>query len=618
MKFIKYLAGAILLASGFQAVGQTTDASKPNVMTVHTPFHQYQFGIKDVDKITFSYQEKVPTPENYDSYRNYFYDYPYRLLHGWFGRDFDESVMMQGDDMMAICYTTGNYYDDGRAINGSIHCHTLDNWSTYILSGILDACKTVSDFIAQYENREGFKQEIAKLRAIRAYYHFWGMELYGDVPIIDHVIGEKEVLTRTPRATVARFIANELEDLLSQEGDDGTSLLSKANDETTYGKPNYWMATALLAKVYLNWGVYTTPITQVSADTPNPMLNRCVELCDELINCGLFSVGYGYRHKFFPDNGVHISDFIYAYDIRRGSYSDGAKTWTRWSYYKLKNCLKPQILNDGAKMDYSTAGTWVLTPQAAAKFNLPGDERNLMILQGPVYMWDKYFNITDTPVNLYAGDECTDNLLIGQLEFVADFEMDDPSINSLGAENAPVPNRKNIANGTALLNSRKGARCFKFPSLPQDYYERYFNYNRQQENDYPIFRLADIVLMKAECLLRGATPTNGDTPASLMNIVRRCSGAPDVIGTPTIQDLMDERLRELIMEPWRRNDLIRNGMFEDDWAWKNGWYENGVWHERLSPCGTPARDKRHRLFPIHRSILEANPTWSQNPGYQGI
>ena len=81
---------------------------------------------------------------------------------------------------------------------------------------------------------------------------------------------------------------------------------------------------------------------------------------------------------------------------------------------------------------------------------------------------------------------------------------------------------------------------------------------------------------------------------------------------------MDERLRELIMEPWRRNDLIRNGMFENDWAWKNGWYVDGVWHERVAADGTPARDKTHRLLPIHREILQSNPNWSQNPGYQGL
>lgn len=255
-----------------------------------------------------------------------------------------------------------------------------------------------------------------------------------------------------------------------------------------------------------------------------------------------------------------------------------------------------------------------MTPEAVRKFNLPGDERNQMILQGPVYAMDWDYNFTTTPVNLYSKTNCIESSKIGQLEFVADFQLDDPSIYSVGAEMAPAANSTTIANGTAWLNSRKGARCFKFPAAQQDF----DMFNRHQQNDYPIFRLADIVLMKAECLLRGATATNGDTPASLMNIVRRCSGAPDVTGTPTIQDLMDERMRELIMEPWRRNDLIRNGMFENDWAWKNGWYVDGVWHERVAADGTPARDKTHRLLPIHREILQSNPTWSQNPGYQGL
>lgn len=373
------------------------------------------------------------------------------------------------------------------------------------------------------------------------------------------------------------------------------------------------MASALLAKLYLNWGVYTTPITEVTADTPNPKLNRCVELCDELMTCGLFDVSNGYRRKFFPDNGVHISDFIYALDVDQANCNSVGHQWMRWSYYKQHKYLKPQITG-WDNISATTAGVQVLTPEAVKKFNLPGDERNQMILQGPVYAMDWDYNFTTTPVNLYSKTNCIESSKIGQLEFVADFQLDDPSIYSVGAEMAPAANSTTIANGTAWLNSRKGARCFKFPAVQQDF----DMFNRHQQNDYPIFRLADIVLMKAECLLRGATATNGDTPASLMNIVRRCSGAPDVTGTPTIQDLMDERLRELIMEPWRRNDLIRNGMFENDWAWKNGWYVDGVWHERVAADGTPARDKTHRLLPIHREILQSNPNWSQNPGYQGL
>ncbi|MDE6439075.1 MAG: RagB/SusD family nutrient uptake outer membrane protein, partial [Muribaculaceae bacterium] len=72
------------------------------------------------------------------------------------------------------------------------------------------------------------------------------------------------------------------------------------------------MAKALLAKLYLNWGVYTNPITSVTASTPNEKLNECVAICDDIILSGLFDVGQGYRKKFFPDNGVQIKDFIYA------------------------------------------------------------------------------------------------------------------------------------------------------------------------------------------------------------------------------------------------------------------------------------------------------------------
>ena len=224
----------------------------------------------------------------------------YRKLHGWFGRDINEGVVNQGDDIMAVCYTQGNYYDDGRAINASIHCLTLDNYNTWILNDIMAACNESSKRISAYGGPTFDDPIVAPVRAIRAFYHFWGMELFGDVPIYDHPVGEGEIVNRQPRAQVAQFIADELEAILAQTKEDGTPALSQANDISTYGKPNYWMACALLAKVYLNWGVYTNPITEVTATTPNPKLDRCVELCDELINCPLFEVGTGYRRSFSP------------------------------------------------------------------------------------------------------------------------------------------------------------------------------------------------------------------------------------------------------------------------------------------------------------------------------
>lgn len=532
----------------------------------------------------------------------------YRFLHSWFGRDFNECVVNQGDEVMGCCFGAGNYFDDGRYLNSSIHSLHLDDWRTRIIEGCMSGNSYTNTRIASYGGPEFNDPLVAPLRAMRAYYHFWMMELYGDAPIMDHVLQDGEVIDRSPRAEVAKWIESELLEILNQE--DG---LSKANDVSTYGKPNYWMAAALLAKLYLNWGVYTHDITTVDNNTPNEKLNDCVYWCDEIIKSGIFEVGVGYRKKFFPDNGVHIKDFIYALDVDPATKNDGTTTWYRWFGFKKDGLCRPYSL--GWKNDKSFAGQTVLTPEAVARFNLPGDERNEIILQGPQYAFDAQFNKTDEPVYIYTNPD-KENTRIGQLNFRAEFEFDDASIYSLGDEALPKATNATVKDGTALMNIQKGARCFKYPPREEDY----SLWSRQQANDAPIFRFADILLMKAECIMRGATATLGDTPGSLFNTVRRCSSAPEISGNPTMQELLDERSREFILEPWRRNDLIRFGQFENDWGQKNKYK---VWdneeHTQFHWVERPGvKDPNRRLIPIHRGILETNLNWSQNPGYQGL
>ena len=531
----------------------------------------------------------------------------YRNLHGWFGRDYNEGVVNQGDEIMGVCYGLGNYYDDGRAINGSIHSLTLNNWNTRMIMDCMGACTQTNEKIVQYGGPDKNDPIVAPLRAIRAYYHFWMMELYGDAPIMDRPIGEEEAVDRLPRAEVARWIETELLDILNQEGG-----LSKANDVSTYGKPNYWMAAALLVKLYLNWGVYTHDITTVNASTPNEKLNDCVKWCDEIIKSGIFEVGYGYRRKFFPDNGVHIKDFIYAYDVDPATKGDGTTTWHRWFAFKKEGLLKPTMY--GWSNPLSVAGNTVLTLEAVKRFCLENDERNEMVLSGPQYAMDANFNFTDEPIMIYK-DPDDPNSLKWQLNFHAEFNFDDGSIYSLGDESMPAATNMTVAAGIALLNIQKGARLCKYPPRQEDY----TLWNRQQANDYPIFRYADILLTKAECLMNGATPTMGHSVESLVNEVRDCSHAPHVSGAFTLQDLADERSREFILEPWRRNDLIRWGMFENDWGEKNQykvWDDAGHtqfhWVEREG-----AKDPNRRLMPIHIDVLNRNTNWSQNPGYIG-
>lgn len=532
----------------------------------------------------------------------------YRFLHGWFGRDFNEGVVNQGDEVMGVCYTLGNYYDDGRAINGSIHSLTLDNWNTRMILDCMSGCVETNKKIMAYGGPDQKDPIVAPLRAIRAYYHFWMMEMYGDAPIMDHLVDEGTAIDRMPRAEVAKFIESELLEILGQE-----DALSKKNDLSTYGKPNYWMAASLLVKLYLNWGVYTHDITTVTNDTPNEKLNDCVKWCDEIIKSGVFEVGTGYRKKFFPDNGVQIKDFIYAYDVDPATKGDGTTTWHRWFAFKKEGLCTPPMY--GWENPKSTAGTLVMTSEAVARFNLPGDERNEMVLQGPQYAMDANFNFTDQPIMVYK-DVTKPNTLIGQLNYRAEFDFDDGSIYSLGDESMPAINKTNIANGTALLNIQKGARLCKYPPREEDY----TLWNRQQANDYPIFRYADILLTKAECIMRGATATNGQTVESLVNEVRDCSHAPHVAGAFSFQELLDERSREFILEPWRRNDLIRFGQFEADWGEKNRYkvwddaeHTQFHWVDREG-----AKDPNRRLMPIHRNVLETNTNWKQNPGYLGI
>ena len=125
--------------------------------------------------------------------------------------------------------------------------------------------------------------------------------------------------------------------------------------------------------------------------------------------------------------------------------------------------------------------------------------------------------------------------------------------------------------------------------------------------DFPMFRLADAYLMFAECVVRGATGGTLTEAAEYVNLVRDRSNA-DLItpGQLTLDFMIDERGRELMLEGHRRTDLIRFGRFTGGsylWPWK-GNVENGA-----------TIPSTYNLFPIPLPALQANPNLTQNPGY---
>jgi hypothetical protein len=126
------------------------------------------------------------------------------------------------------------------------------------------------------------------------------------------------------------------------------------------------------------------------------------------------------------------------------------------------------------------------------------------------------------------------------------------------------------------------------------------------DTDFPLFRLADVYLMYAEAVLRGATNGTREKAVSYLNALRLRALADPVL--PEELDLnfvLAERARELYWEGHRRTDRIRFGVFSDAgiWPWKGG-----------IPAGRTTEAYRD-LFPLPEAELLANPSLRQNEGY---
>ncbi len=176
---------------------------------------------------------------------------------------------------------------------------------------------------------------------------------------------------------------------------------------------------------------------------------------------------------------------------------------------------------------------------------------------------------------------------------------------------------------SSMTDGNAGYLSEKWTNLTDDGATASNTANDGAETDYPLFRLADVYLMYAECVARTSGSSwdpwpEGKTDASdpeviasrkqgaiyWINQVRERAGAGDVWSSNFANDaeflqfILDERARELYHEGYRRTDLVRFGLFTSadyPWQWKGGVHAGqGV-------------DSKYNYYPIPTTELTANP-----------
>jgi len=454
--------------------------------------------------------------------------------------------------------TRGPDWDDN-GVWRVLHQHKWDGENVRLREGFNDLSGTV--FAATDLLRfNPTPQQAAEARFLRAFSMFMLLDGWDQVPYRDP--GESVIQPARVRkgAEALDYIISELNAILPNLPDGGsvgsTNNVVKANKDA---------CRVLLMKCYLNRGVWSTTDTRKTPAFAAADMNQVITLADAVINTNKYSFTTNYFDNFAPANTTIGRENIFTQENVAG-VGTGSPTVRSRYHASMHYKQNPQGWNGFTtlsdfynKFEASDKRRGVNYPTTGAPPN-PGNRINVGILAGQQYDWTN-----DTLLRDRVG-----NLMIF------------------------TPEVKNIETGNNLEIT--GYRAYKYPiDYPNDG-------SGNTDNDYVFFRLADVLLMKAEAILRGGTGTTagsyGSTALALVNTVRtNASRGASTLASVNLDQLLDERSRELYLESWRRQDLIRFGKFLQAWQQKD------------------ASDPKYLLFAIPNQQLAVNPNLRPNPGY---
>lgn len=453
----------------------------------------------------------------------------------------------------------GDWYDGGFWQGLFLHDWGTNNYAIqatweYLYKVIVLSNQSIEQLDAFQKGHPDFDLAAwkAEVRALRAMYYYYLMDLFGRVPLVLSTSTPIEQVTQQPRSQIFEFTVDELLAALPH--------LSNERSNTPgsyYGRITRPVVHFLLAKIILNCEVYadndwtdgTRPDGKnIMFEIGNQNLNawQAVQaFCDSLENFG-YSLSPAYTDNFKVYNETSPEN-IFTIPMDKYTYTN-----------QMQNLFRSRHYNHAKAYGLGGENGSCATIEALQTFGYDTDST------------DSRFDAC-----YYAG-------------IVTDLKGDTVRLDN-GTILEYLPWHVKLDLSGLPEEKTAGARMKKYEIDSQATKD-----GKLSDNDIVLFRYADALLMKSEAKVR-----NGENGDAELNAVRTRANMPP--RPATLENILAERQLELAWEGWRRQDLIRFGKFTRTYS------------ER--PALPKEENGYTTVFPIPDNILSLNPSLTQNPGY---
>lgn len=473
---------------------------------------------------------------------------------------------------MCLVPTRGGDWDDN-GVWRVLHAHTWTATHSQFISVFNGLGKLESDALSTLASNPTSVQADEAL-FLRSVAQFYFLDLFGQVPYrtVASYNSIEAAPVLDPQGAVDTLVAT-LSGIISRNALPVANVPYRASTDA---------AKFLLMKVYLNKGAWLNREAPTFADAD---MNQVITLGNQLIGSGKYSLTPNYFDNFGPNNATTAKEAIWAWPNNGSPSNNGinaAGINARWMMTLHYNSYTGAYGSAGWN-GFSTVADFYNT------FEGHGDASATTVIDTTKdrRLGGRFYPGVTNVSGLRPG------LLAGQ-------QKDETGANEVDrhGNNLTFTPAVNLVETNINTLEIAGIRIVKYP--PD--YNAYSGGN--QRNQLQIFRYADVMLMVAEANLRLASPNTANA-LTLVNLIRTTRGATPwasitLVNAANVDDpntLLAERGRELYWESWRRQDLIRFGVFLKPWALKT------------------TDDAKNLLFPIPSDQLIANPNLKQNPGY---